>query len=162
MFRFIKNMFIGLLSTCWREVFGESLISNFDGHIKFVSLNNQPCQDRLTFVNLHSNETIFYQSVADFIKCGGSCNIVDDPYPWVCVPNKVKTANVKVFNLMLRVNEIRSLVHHESCEYKYGLSESLTNSKQKWNYDECRFECKELDNCGSFKWLYVKSLHVWL
>ena len=63
----------------------------------------------------------------------------------------MKTTNVKVLNLMLRVNEIRSLVHHESYEYKYGLSESLTNSKQKWNYDERRFECKELDDCGSCK-----------
>ena len=33
MFGFIKNAFIGLLSTCTKASFGESLTSNFDGHI---------------------------------------------------------------------------------------------------------------------------------
>ena len=33
MFGFIKNAFIGLLSTCTKVIFGESLTSNFDGNI---------------------------------------------------------------------------------------------------------------------------------
>ena len=41
---------------------------------------------------------------------------VDDPYVRVCFPNKIKNMNLKVFNLMLRVNEKRFLVQHESCE----------------------------------------------
>ena len=46
---------------------------------------------------------------------------------------KTKNRNVKVFNLMSGVNETRILVHHVSCECK-------------WNHDECRCECKELDD----------------
>ena len=33
-------------------------------------------------------------------KCGGTCNTIDDPYAEVCIPNKVKNMNIKVFNLM--------------------------------------------------------------
>ena len=29
-------------------------------------------------------------------SCSGSCNTIDDPYTWVCVPNKIKNINVKV------------------------------------------------------------------
>ena len=63
--------------------------------------------------------------------------------------------NVKVFDLISSVNEIRFLVQHESCEWKCGLKESVCNSKQKWNHDECRCECKELDNWGSCKTYYI-------
>ena len=41
-------MFIGLLSTCAIESFGESLASNSKGSIKCVSPNNQPGQTRPT------------------------------------------------------------------------------------------------------------------
>ena len=55
--------------------------------------------------------------------CGGSCSFIDDHYTRVCVPNKVKNINVKVFNLMLWVNETRFLIQHESYECKCGLNE---------------------------------------
>ena len=35
--------------------------------------------------------------------------LVGDPYARVCVPNKVKNMNVKVFNLMSGVNEEKLL-----------------------------------------------------
>ena len=57
-------------------------------------------------------------------------------------PDKVKYMNVKVFKLMSSVNEIRFLVLLKSCQCKCTLTESGYNSKQKWNHDECRHECK--------------------
>ena len=42
----------------------------------------------------------------------------------------------------------RFLVQHEPCECKCELNESVCNSRQKWNHNECRSECKELDNWG--------------
>ena len=39
--------------------------------------------------------------------CVGSCNTIDEPYSRVCIPNKVKNLNMKVLDLMSRVNEIR-------------------------------------------------------
>ena len=37
-------MIIGLWMVCIIGFFGESIASNSEGRIKFVSLNNQPCQ----------------------------------------------------------------------------------------------------------------------
>ena len=66
--------------------------------------------------------------------------------------------NAKIFDLMSGVNETRFVVQHESCECIWGLNESACNSKQKWNHNECRCECKELDDWGFCKkWLYVES-----
>ena len=54
------------------------LASNSKEPIKCVSLNNLPCQARPTFVNINSNETVFYSFTVTINKCGGSCNITID------------------------------------------------------------------------------------
>ena len=79
-----------------------------------MSLNNQSCQTRPTLININSKETNFYPFNVSVNKCGTSCNTIDDPYHRVCVPNKVKNKNVKVFTLMSCVNETIFLVQHES------------------------------------------------
>ena len=89
---------------------------------------------------------VFYPFTTSVDKCGGSCDTIDDPYAEDCVSNKVKNMNIKVFNLMSGVNETRFLVQHESCECKCGLDESVCYSKKKWNHNECRYACNELDN----------------
>ena len=152
---FISKMFIGLLSICAIGSFGSSLASNYRKPIKYVSINNWPCQARPTLVNINSDETLFYQFTVSVNICGGSCNTIDDPYSRVFVPNKVKSMNVKVFNLMSEVNETRVIVQHGLCESKCGLNEKACNSKQKWNPDECRCECKEFDDCGSCEKSYM-------
>ena len=62
-------------------------------------------QTRLTLLNINSDETLFYPFTLSVIKREGSLNTIDDPCVWVCVPNKVKKLNLKVFNLVSRVNE---------------------------------------------------------
>ena len=42
MFGFIEKMFIGLLSALPAKYFCESIVSNTEGQIKCVYLNNQP------------------------------------------------------------------------------------------------------------------------
>ena len=44
----------------------------------------------------------------------------------------------------VRINETRFLVQHESFECKCGLNESVCDSKEKRNHNECRCDCKEL------------------
>ena len=105
-------MFIGLLSVCAIGSFGAPLASNYKEPINFVSLNYRPCQPRPN-VNINSNETLFCPFNVIVNKCCGGCNIIDDPYAQVCVPNKVKNINAKIFNLMSRVNETKFLVQHE-------------------------------------------------
>ena len=55
---------------------------------------------------------------------------------------------------MSRVNETRFFsfsVQLESCECKCALNESVCHSKQKWNHNECKCECKKLDDWSSCK-----------
>ena len=73
MFRLIKQVFITLLS------FSESLTT------KCVSLNNEPCMVRLTFIDLNSVELNFYRFVISLDKCNGNCDVVDD------LPTKIKS-----------------------------------------------------------------------
>ena len=51
--------------------------------------------------------------------------------------------NVKVFNLMSRINEIRQIIWHETCKCVYRLTSAICNSRQIWNEDKCRCKCKE-------------------
>ena len=63
--------------------------------------------------------------------------------------------NLKASNLMSRVNKLRFSVRHELSECKCGLNESVYNSKQKWNHNECRCECKEFNDWNSCKEVYL-------
>ena len=66
MFRFIEKMFIGLLSVCTIESFGESLVSN--SIIRCASLNNNPSQTRPTLININSDETLFNPFIVSVVK----------------------------------------------------------------------------------------------
>ena len=81
-------------------------------------------------------------------KCSGSCNNINDPYAKICVPDVIKTLNVKVFNLMSRTNETRYIEWHETFKCKSRLDGSVCNNKQRWNNDKCRCEFKELIDKG--------------
>ena len=67
-------MFIGFLRASTVRSFGRSLDSNSKVPIKCLTLNDQPCQARLTPIDVNANETIFYPIFVNVNKCGGSCN----------------------------------------------------------------------------------------
>ena len=81
-------------------------------------------------------------------KCSGSCNNINDPYAKLCVPNVVKNINVKILNLMSRINETRQIIWHETCKCIYRLTASVSNNNQRWNENKCKCECREdvIDN----------------
>ena len=111
-------MFIRLLSACTIRSFGESLVFNSKLFIKFVSLKIQPYQTRPIVININFDETLFNPFTVSVNKCGGMCNAIIDPYARIWV-SKVKIMNVKVFDLMSRINKTRVLIQHESRECKY-------------------------------------------
>ena len=76
-------------------------------------IKNRPCEARPMLFNINSNEYLYYPLTISINKCGGECNTIDNLYPWICVPSKVRNMTVKVFNLMSGVNETKFLVHHE-------------------------------------------------
>ena len=87
---------------------------------------------------------MFYPCSIKINRCKGSCNTINDPYAKICVPDQIKSTNVKVFNLMSRTNETRHIKWHKTCKCRYRLYASISNNKQRWNGDKCRCECKEL------------------
>ena len=43
---------------------------------------------------------------------------------------------------------MRHIKWHETCECAFRLDDSVCNSKQRWNDDKCRCECKKLIDKG--------------
>ena len=53
-------------------------------------------------------------SIIHLDKCSRSCNSFDDLSTRVCVANKTKEANVKVFNTITNKNEAKRILKHIS------------------------------------------------
>ena len=119
-------------------------------------------------IDLNKDEPVFYPYSIKINKCSGSCNTINDPFAKLCVPDITKNINVKVFNLMARINETRPIAWHETCKCICNLfnlmarinetrqiawhetckcicklTSAVCNSRQIWNEDKCRCECKE-------------------
>ena len=60
MSRFIKQIFLGLLSVCTIGSFCESLVFNSKGRMSSMTYDNRQCQVMSTLVNINSDETIFH------------------------------------------------------------------------------------------------------
>ena len=72
---------------------------------KYFSMNNQECKVIPAIMNINSNEPSFYPYSIFVNKCGGRCNNIDDPCAKLCVPDVIKSISIKVFNLILTINE---------------------------------------------------------
>ena len=94
-------------------------------------------------VNEGIGEALFYPYNVLVNKCSGSCNRRHDPMAKLCVPNIIKNVNMKVYNFLMRLNETRNVLWHESCKCVCKLNSSACNSKQFWNSDTCRCDCNE-------------------
>ena len=116
--------------------------------LECVSMNNQECKITSETINVNTNEPVFYPYSIRINKCKGSCNIINDPYAKLCVPDAIKNINIKVFNPISRTNETRHIEWHKTCKSKCWLDASVCNNKQRWNEDKCRCECKELIGKG--------------
>ena len=136
MFGFVKKVFFTAME------FFAFIPSNINS-LEYVSIENQECKIRPEIINVNTNEPVFYRFSIKGNKCSGSCNRINDPYAKLCVPDVVKNINVKVFNLMSKINETRHIIWHETCKCICRLSASVCNNKQRWNEDKCRCECKE-------------------
>ena len=99
--------------------------------LKCMSMINQKCKSRpkIIDVNANSGEPVFYPYSIKVNKCSGSCNNINDPLVKLCVPDIVKNVNVRVSNLMSRVNETRQMVWHETCKRVCRLNEAICNAK---------------------------------
>ena len=129
-------------------VLGITVLSNITNALDCISMKNQECKVRPEIINVNSNNPLFYPFSVKVNKCSGNCNNINDPYARICVSDIVKNLNVKVFNLMSRTNETRSIKWHKKCKCICRLNKIICNNKQRWNKHKCRCECKELIDKG--------------
>ena len=134
MWRFFKKAF-AVLATFFNLSYVNSL--------ECISMNNQEYKSRPKIINVNNDEPVFSPYSIKVNKCSGSCNSINDPYAKLCVPDIIKNINVKVFNLMSRINETRQIIWHGTCKCICRLTSAVCNSRQIWNKDKCRCECKE-------------------
>ena len=99
-------------------------------------------------IDINSNDSIFYPFSIKTNKCSGNCNNITDPYARICITDAVKNFSLKVFNLISLPNETIHIKWHEKCKCICRLNEIICNNKQRWNEDNCRFECKDLIDKG--------------
>ena len=87
------------------------IIHNFvnANSLECFSSNDQKCEVRSEIINININEQVFYPYSIKINKCKGSCNTINDPYVKICVPEKIKNTNARVFNLVSRTNEARHI-----------------------------------------------------
>ena len=110
-----------------------------------MSVVNQKCMPRpkILDVNEGIGEALFYPYNVLVNKCSGSCDTLDNPMAKMCVPNIINRLNMKVYNFLMRINETRNVLWHESCKCVCKLNSSACNNKQIWNSDTCRCDCNE-------------------
>ena len=113
--------------------------------LECVSVTNQKCMPRpkILDVNEGLGEALFYPHNVLVNKCSGSCDTINNPMAKLCVPNMIKEINMKVYNFLMRLNETRNVLLHESCKCVCKLNSSVCNNKQIWNSDTCRCDCNE-------------------
>ena len=113
--------------------------------LECLSVINRECMPRpkILDVNEGIGEALFYPYNVLVNKGSGSCNTLDDPMAKMCVPNTIKNANTKFYNILMRLNETRNVLWHESCKCVCRLNSSVFNSKQIWNSDTCSCDCNE-------------------
>ena len=100
-------------------------------------------RSKILDVNEGVGEALFYPYNVLVNKCSGSCDTLNNHMAKMCVPNTIKRVNMKVHNFLMRLNETRNVLWHESCKCVCRLNSSVCNSKQIWNSDTCRCDCNE-------------------
>ena len=131
MFGLTKKIFIGLLTG----------LVNGSNHTKCVSLSNQKCMIQPSLIDLHPNgcsqEIHYYPFAVKLDRCVGSCNTLNALSNKACIPNKVEDLNLSIFNMIIGINESKTLTKHISCECKCIFDETKCKSNQWWNNNKC-------------------------
>ena len=64
-------------------------------------MNNQECKTGPQVVNVSGDKPVFFPFRIKTSKCSGSC--INHPYAKICVPDVVKSLNVKVYDMARNV-----------------------------------------------------------
>ena len=113
--------------------------------LECVSVINRKCMPRSKILDVNEGvrEALFYPYKVLVNKCSGSCDTINNPMAKLCVPGVIKRVNMQIYNFLMRLNETRNVLWHESCKCVCKLNSSVCNNKQIWNSDTCRCDCNE-------------------
>ena len=112
--------------------------------LKCMSVTNQQCKPRPKIIDVNAvSEPVYYLYSVLINKCSGSCNDLNDPMAKLYVPNVAKNINMKVYNLLMRANETKNVLWHETYKCVCRLTSAVCNNKQIWNSDTCSCDCNE-------------------
>ena len=75
--------------------------------LKCIFMNNQECKVRPEIININSNQPLFYPHRISANECSGSYDNINDLYAKLCVPDVVKSINVRVFNREIMKQDIK-------------------------------------------------------
>ena len=100
-----------------------------------ISMNNQESKVRPQIVNVNGNDPVFFHYSVKISKYSSSCSNINSPLRKLCLPDVIKSLNVKVFNLVSGTNGTRRIEKHETCKWKCSLEHSVCDNKQHWNDD---------------------------
>ena len=80
--------------------------------LECLSVINQKCMPRSKILDVNEGvgEALFYPYNVLVKKCSRSYNSLDDPMAKLYVPNIIKRINMKVYNLLMRLNETRNCI----------------------------------------------------
>ena len=78
--------------------------------LECVSVINQKCMSRPKIIQTNPDEPVFHPLSIKINKFGGDCNNINHPIAKLCVPDVVRNINIKVFNLLARINETRKII----------------------------------------------------
>ena len=70
-----------------------------------------------------------------------SCNTVEDPFGRICVCNRMEDVNLKVFDMIKKTNESKTLMKDISCECTCKFVEKAVWGKKQSN-SKCQCKCK--------------------
>ena len=86
--------------------------------LECVSAVNQKYMPRPKILNVNEGvgEALFHPYNVLVNKCSGNCDTINNPMAKFCVPNIIKRINMKIYNFLMRLNEIRNVLWHESCK----------------------------------------------
>ena len=96
--------------------------------------------NQITFINLHPNEFSqefhYYPFAVKLGRCVRSCNTLNDLSIKIYVPNETEDLNLKEFNMITGINELKTVTNHISCECKRRF-DGKNNSDPWWNNNKC-------------------------
>ena len=97
--------------------------------LECVSVINRKCMSRpkILDVNEGVGVALFYPYNVLVNKYSGSCDIINNPMAKLCVPGIAMRVNIQVYNFLMRLNETRSVLWHESCKCVCKLNSSVCN-----------------------------------